>query len=121
MSENQTENLKKLFALMQERPELPIIPVVDGEIASKDYGYWLGKWGTFSIDKYLIHKDNKVIFYEEADFDMVSIFEKYFDYNECGIDENAPDEQILPLMREKIDTLDWKEAIIVYIDLPEGI
>lgn len=37
------------------------------------------------------------------------------------INKDLPDEQALPLMKEKIDTLDWTEAIIVYIDLPETI
>lgn len=31
-----------------------------------------------------------------------------------------PDEEALPLMKEKIDTLDWVEAIIVYIQLPDA-
>ena len=37
------------------------------------------------------------------------------------INKDLPDEQALPLMKEKIDTLDWTEAIIVYIGLPETI
>ena len=37
------------------------------------------------------------------------------------INKDLPDEKALPLMKEKIDTLDWTEAIIVYIDLPETI
>lgn len=68
-----------------------------------------------------MHEDYGVIFYEQGRPDTVDIFEKYFDYAECGIDEELPDEQALPLMKEKIDTLDWTEAIIVYIGLPETI
>ena len=50
----------------------------------------------------------------------MDIFEKYFDYAECGIDEELSDEEALPLMREKVDSLDWKEAIIVYIQVPDA-
>lgn len=42
-------------------------------------------------------------------------------YSRSFLNKDLPDEQALPLMKEKIDTLDWTEAIIVYIDLPETI
>ena len=120
--EKQAENLKELFDLIKKRPDLPIVAMVDSEIVADDgCCYWMGSWGSCLIDKYIVHEDYGVIFYEEGKPDTVDIFEKYFDYAECGIDEELPDEKALPLMKEKIDTLDWTEAIIVYIDLPETI
>ena len=80
----------------------------------------MGSWGRHRIDKYIVHEDYGVIFYEEGKPDTVDIFEKYFDYAECGIDEELPDEKALPLMRAKVDSLDWKEAIIVYIQVPDA-
>ena len=118
----QTDNLKELFKLIEKRPDLPVVAMVDCEVVGDDsYGYWMGEWGKCEIDKYIVHENYGVIFYEQGRPDTVDIFEKYFDYEKCGIDEEMPDEQALPLMKEKIDTLDWTEAIIVYIDLPETI
>lgn len=119
--EKQTESLKELFELIRERPDLPIVAMVDSEIVQDDGGYWLGEWGKCEIDKYIVHEDYGVIFYDKGNPDTVDIFEKYFDYAECGIDEELPDEKALPLMKEKIDTLHWTEAIIVYIVLPETV
>ena len=119
--EKQTESLKELFELIRERSDLPIVAMVDSEIVQDDGGYWLGEWGKCEIDKYIVHEDYGVIFYDKGNPDTVDIFEKYFDYAECGIDEELPDEKALPLMKEKIDTLHWTEAIIVYIVLPETV
>ena len=119
--EKQAENLKELFRLIKKRPDLPIVAMVDSEIVADDgCCYWMGSWGNCLIDKYIVHEDYGVIFYEEGKPDTVDIFEKYFDYAECGIDEELPDEEALPLMRAKVDSLDWKEAIIVYIQVPDA-
>ena len=119
--EKQAENLKELFDLIKKRPDLQIVAMVDSEIVADDgCCYWMGSWGSCLIDKYIVHEDYGVIFYEEGKPDTVDIFEKYFDYAECGIDEELPDEEALPLMRAKVDSLDWKEAIIVYIKVPDA-
>lgn len=119
--EKQAENLKELFELIKKRPDLPIVAMVDSEIVADDgCCYWMGSWGSCLIDKYIVHEDYGVIFYEEGKPDTVDIFEKYFDYAECGIDEELPDEEALPLMRAKVDSLDWQEAIIVYIQVPDA-
>lgn len=125
MSENQTENLKNLFALMQERPELPILPMVHDKIAlNNDYGeYWPGKLGKCFIDKYLIFEKYDVIFYKDVDFkDLNTLYEfkSMFFHFADDIDEKMPNEQKLQLMKEEIDALWWEEAIIVYIDPPES-
>lgn len=107
--------------MIRKHPYLPIVAVVDSDVVAEEgYAYWLGSWGNCIVDKYIIHEDYGVIFYDQGKPDTVDIFEKYFDYAECGIDEEMPDEEALPLMKEKIDTLDWVEAIIVYIQLPDA-
>lgn len=45
ISEKDRKNREELFKLMQENPELPVVPMVDGEIPGDDCGYWLGSWG----------------------------------------------------------------------------
>ena len=120
--QKQPDNLKELFKLIEEHPDLPIVAMVDSDVVADDcYRFWLGEWGKCEVDKYIVHESCGVIFYEHGRPDTVDIFEMYFDYAECGIDEEMPDEKALPLMKEKIDTLNWTEAIIVYIDLPEKI
>lgn len=117
--EKQADNLKELFTLIRKHPDLPIVAMVDSDIVADDGGFWLGEWGRCEVDKYIVHEDYGVIFYDNGDPDIVDIFEKYFDYAECGIDEEMPDKEALPLMKAKIDTLGWKEAIIIYIVLPD--
>lgn len=119
MLEKQRENIKELFGLIKENPGLPIIPMVDAEIIGDDCGYWAGSFGSAYIDKYFLDDDHAVVFYEENDPDIVDIFEKFFDYAECGIDEEMPDNEALLLIKQKIDTLNWKRAIVIHINLPE--
>ena len=38
------ENITSLLELMKENPDLPIVPVVSGEIAGDDCGYWMADW-----------------------------------------------------------------------------
>lgn len=116
--EKQADNLKELFTLIRKHPDLPIVPMVDAELVGEDSGRWLGSLGQAYIDKFL-HYDGEYLTYDKGDPDIVSIFEKIFDYEECGIDEEMPDEEALPIMREKVDSLPWIEAIIVNVDTPE--
>ena len=117
----QNDNLKELFTLIRKHPDLPIVAMVDSDVVAEDSCCrWLGSWGISYIDKYITHDYYGVIFYEQGRPDIVDIFEKYFDYTECGVTDEMPDEEAFKIMREKIDTLPWVEAIIVNVDLPNG-
>ncbi len=37
-----TEKTKELLKLIEENPDLPIVPMVDAEVIGDDSGYWLG-------------------------------------------------------------------------------
>lgn len=120
IAKEQRKNLKKLIKAMEKHPELPVVAMVDSDIVADDgYCWWLGKFGEVEIDKYISHEDYGVMFYENGKPDLTDIFEKYFDYAECGIDEEMSDKKAFKLMREKVDSLDWIEAIIIHIDLPD--
>jgi len=114
-----TEKNKELLKLIEENPDLPIVPMVDAEVIGDDSGYWLGSWQGAYISKYILHEHYGVVFYDEKDLDIVDIFEKFFDYEERGIDEEMPDSEALQIMKRIIDTLNWTRAIIVNIGLPE--
>ncbi len=52
MTERENQYRKELFKLMQENPDLPVVPMVDGEIVpGDDYGYWQGDWGAARVDE----------------------------------------------------------------------
>ena len=110
--ENEKENREELFRLMQENPELPIVPMVDYEIVADDSGRWLGSWGSSYIGEYLIGEE-QVHFREDDDPSEVDkvLSERYGD----DYYTNMTDEQ----EAEAYAGLPWIKAIIVNIDLPE--
>ena len=61
ISEKERKNLEELFKLMRENPDLPVVPMVDGEIPGDDCGYWMGAWGTAKLDEYLVASDRVII------------------------------------------------------------
>lgn len=111
-SENEKENREELFRLMQENPELPVVPMVDYEIVADDSGRWLGSWGSSYIGEYLIGEE-RVHFREDDDPSEVDkvLSERYGDdyYTDMTDEQEA----------EAYAGLPWIKAIIVNIDLPE--
>ena len=105
------ENQKKLFQLMREHPELPVIPMVDGEIPGDDSGYWLGAWGHATLEEYLIGS-NGVIF--KSDDDVFDTLERFLPTDEYVCLPDVESE-----CRKVYDTLPWKKAIVVYITTAE--
>ena len=112
-SENEKENREKLFQLMQENPELPVVAMVDSEIVADDgYNRWLGVWGYSYIGEYLIGEEH-LFFREDDDPSEVdrALSERYGDdyYTDMTDEQEA----------EAYAGLPWIRAIIVNIDLPE--
>lgn len=111
---------EKFLRLVNENPDLPIIPMVDSEVvAGDDFSSWIGSFGDCRIDSYV-----NINYYGENRFftryDDESILQEYFEEqiaDELGVDDNY--EYIEKLARKKIKKLPWVKAIIVYIDLPE--
>ena len=103
-------NAENLLKLIKDNPDLPVIPMVDGEIPGDDCGYWLGAWGTAQIDEYILTNERVVY---KSDDDVFDVLER------C-----LPDEEYEALpeteseCRPIYDALPWTRAIIVYITLP---
>lgn len=103
-------NAENLLKLIKDNPDLPIVPIVDGEIPGDDCGYWLGAWGTAQIDEYILTNERVVY---KSDDDVFDVLER------C-----LPDEEYEALpeteseCRPIYDALPWTRAIIVYITLP---
>lgn len=112
-SEKEKNNREELFKLMQENPDLPIVPMVDSYVVADDGGYWLGSWGGSYVDEYFYSEQAERYFFKSDD-DVFDVLER------CLNDE---DFEALPESEEECrpyyDKLPWTKAIIVYINLPE--
>ena len=113
VSEKERENREKLFRLVRENPELPVVAMVDSEIVADDgYNRWLGVWGCSYIGEYLIGEEH-LFFREDDDPSEVDrvLSERYGDDYYADMTGKQEAEAYAGLL--------WIKAIIVNIDLPE--
>lgn len=103
-------NTEKLLELIKDNPELPIVPIVDGEIVGDDCDYWLGAWGNVQIDEYLMTDDQVVL---RSDDDVFYVLEWWLPTDEY---EALPETE--SECRPLYNALPWTRAILVYITLP---
>lgn len=105
-------NIKELLKLIEENPDLPIVPMVDAEVVGDDYGNWMGEWGTCDITEYYIGRDH-VHFKDDDEEDVLN------DMIGCRYGEDQKGRDIYDLSDEEWDDLyksiPWEKAIVVYI------
>ena len=109
------ENTKNLLELIQQNPDLPIVPMVDAEIVNgDDWGRWMGSFGAARVDEYLIPPQDyePVIF--KSDDDVFDTLEKVLPGEEFDALPESEEE-----CRKIYDALPWTKAIIVNIGLPD--
>lgn len=113
ITEKERKNREELFKLMRENPELPVVPMVDGEIPGDDSGYWLGAWGSAQVDEYLLTSNREWMVFKSDD-DVFDVLERHLTDEEF---EKLPEtkEECRPFY----DALPWTKAIIVHIVLPD--
>lgn len=114
ITEKEKKNRDELFRLMQENPELPVVPMVDSEIvADNDYNYWMGSWGNSRVEEYVLGNEH-LHFREDDDWDDIerTLTDGFLSYDDFEI---MPDEEA----KSEYAALPWIKAIIVNIDLPE--
>lgn len=106
------KNREELFKLIQEHPDLPIVPMVDYEIIGDDCGRWIGSWGSCYIGEYIKGKE-QVYFKEEDDPSEVErVICDVMGYDAYGdMSEEEAD--------RAYEELPWIKAVVVDIDLPE--
>lgn len=113
MTEKEKRLREEFFKLMQENPDLPVVPMVDSDIVADDCGYWLGAWGHSEIGEYLIGEE-RVFFREDDDpSELERVLSDKFGYD--AIEEWSDEE-----WKKAYAELPWIKAIIVYINLPDG-
>ena len=113
ISERERQNRDELFRLMKENPDLPVVPMVDGEVCGDDSRYWMAGWGMSCVDEFLIcERAERTAF--KSDGDVFDVLEDYLSREEF---ENLPENE--SACRPTYDALPWRKAIIVYIETAE--
>ena len=112
--EIQKENIKALLKLIEENPDLEILPMVDTDcVGGDDYGSWAAQWGSSRVDEYYCGDER--IYFRSGDYD--GLVEEWID-NNYDQDEykNLSDDELDKIAEEKVKGYDWVKAIVVYID-----
>ncbi len=105
-------NRQELLRLIQENPDLPVIPFVDNEAACSEYDHTLASLGSVHINEFLICQgsyEGYIIFKGEES--VMDTLEYYLSKEELeALPENEDD------CRPYYDALPWVKAIIVRIE-----
>ena len=110
----QQENIKKLIKLVNENPDLKIIPMVDTEVCSSDdFSCWAGNWDKAEIDECYC-SDERIYF---RSYDEDSLLDGYIDNlsDEPEYKETS-DEDIAKIAEEKVNNLPWEKVITIWIN-----
>ena len=106
------DNIKHLIQLMDENPDLPVIPMVGQDIVADCTGEWIANFGKVEVKKMCIYGE-KVVFREEKNaIKTVEALELE------GLTEVRTREESLEKLNGYLDELEWFEAIIVHIETP---
>ena len=106
------ENIKDLLKLIEEHPDLPVIPMVGQDIVADCTGEWVANFGKAEIKKMCIYGEN-VIFREDKNaIKTVEALELE------GLTEGRTREESLDKLNGYLDELEWLEVIIVHIETP---
>ena len=106
------DNIKHLIQLMDENPNLPVIPMVGQDIVADCTGEWVASFGKAEVNKMCIYEE-KVLFREDKNaIKTVEALELE------GLTEGRTREESIEKLSGYLDELDWLEAIIVHIETP---
>ena len=102
----------EIVKLIEENPDLPILPIVDSEVVADEGGYWLGEWGHCRVTDY--YKGRTCIHFGDDDEEDV-----LNDLAGCKYGYDSQGRDIYDLTDEEwdalYDSLPWKRCIAVYI------
>nr|DAV44543.1 MAG TPA: hypothetical protein [Caudoviricetes sp.] len=106
------ENIKEILKLIEEHPDLPVVPMVGQGIVADCTGEWIANFGKAEIKKMCIYGEN-VIFREEKNaIKTIEALELE------GLTEDRTREESIEKLNGYLDELEWLEAIIVHIETP---
>ena len=100
------KSTEELFKLMQENPDLPVVPMVDSDVAA-GYAWNIGRLEEveIEIDEYLIADGNV---YTKSEDDIQEVLEAACGSLKAGIMEDEEAERVY-------QQLPWQKAIMLYI------
>ena len=105
-----TKNIETLLRLVQENPDLPVVPMVEGRIAWDDSGYFMAAFGAAEVDEYIVSRQDGRIYFKSDD-DVFDVLEHVLSDEEFDTLPQSEAE-----CRPYFEVLPWTKAIIVYID-----
>ena len=114
-----TDKIEDFIKLVQENPDLPIIPMVDLDVVGDgSCQTWLGGWGHSEVSAYYLGKER--IHFKDEDqegvlADMVGC-KQYCTPDGRDITEISDAE-----WDELYKSIPWTDAIIVYITTPDDL
>lgn len=103
-----------LIDLVSKYPNLDIVPLVNTEIvASNEFDYWLGGWGSANLDE--IYQINDATYFKSIHSDK--LFHSIFDDIEAK-NPACSDPCLVELADQEFNNIPWKKVIVVNIGLP---
>lgn len=107
----QQENVVELLKIVQENPDLRIVPMVDSEIVADDgFNWWVGSFGSARVDE-IFAKDER-LYIRSADED--GLVEDLY----CDFEDSLSDEEAMKKAEDLVDQYEWEKVITVKINLP---
>lgn len=108
------ENIKEILKLIDEHPDLPVIPMVGQDIVADCTGEWVAHFGKAEVKKMCIYGE-KVVFREEKNaIKTIEALELE------GLTEGRTREESIEKLNGYLDELEWLEVIIVHIETPSA-
>ena len=103
---NKDKSKEELFKLMQENPDLQVVPMVDSDVITQEgWAWYIGRLASAEIDEYLIADGNV---YTKSEDDIQEVLEAAYGSLKAGIMEDEEAERVY-------QQLPWQKAIMLYI------
>ena len=104
--------INDLIKLIQENPDLPIVPMVDSDVVWDDGGYWMGAWGHCEVTEYYLGRE-RLHFRNDDEEDVLN------DLVGCKYSCDPQGRDIYDLSDEEwnelYQSIPWTKCIVVYI------
>ena len=118
--EIQQNNIIGLLKLIEQNPDLKIVPMVDGELGGDEFAYWMGSWGKAEIDE-VYHEDDRNYFRSTDEEELIEkqadfiFYEEYPNHKYLNEEESKTVESKAKFI---VEGLGWDKVIVVKIELP---
>ena len=105
--------IEEFLALVRENPDLPIVPMVDEEVAADDCSsWWMGSWGYSEVTEYYRGREH-IHFKSDDEEDVLT------DMVGCQYSETKDGRDVYDLSDDEWNSLyaslPWIKCIVVYI------